>query len=441
MVIEKTYDDRDETGSVWNKRYVIRRSLGAGASAKVWLAFDKQTSTHVALKHFVQWKGNEHQCRKEIKNLEFLRRLDKDGEHVTKLYEIFYHEGRPCLAMEFVGGTTLKQAILTSKKKGVAIHIIRKAMQCLLHTFQFLASDDVDMLHGDLKPDNVILHDDQERVQLIDFGLASPTQKMQKNMYIQSRWYRSPEVLLGLPATAQVDMWSLGCLLVELFAGVPPFRGYDSYDQMLLIVDAIGLPSEKMRSRCEEITLKKLDELEAVVSHQWAKVDKEAARKGKAFETNEQRLKRRLLTHRSRRVGESETERELLVDLVCKLLVNDPLDRLTPSQALLHPFLTAPARTRSLPSPTPTSPQSASNLPRYLCNLSRDSPALSRLSSSSAESVDRSVTPESTAKSSTRLPQFSLPSAMLRLRSSKKEKRSSISAVRTPTPERTRSWA
>eukprot|EP00961_Rhodomonas_salina_P294045 3934226-Rhodomonas_salina.1 len=81
-------------------------------------------------------------------------------------------------------------------------------MQCLLQTFEFMASNNVKMLHGDLKPDNVILHEDREHVQLIDFGLASSTHKMQKNMYIQSRWYRSPEVLLGLPATAQVDMWT-----------------------------------------------------------------------------------------------------------------------------------------------------------------------------------------------------------------------------------------
>lgn len=86
----------------------------------------------------------------------------------------------------------------------------------------------------------------QERVQLIDFGLASSTGKMKKNMYIQSRWYRSPEVLLGLPATAQVDMWSLGCLLVELFVGVAPFRGYDSFDQVRLPRCSVMIPPAQL---------------------------------------------------------------------------------------------------------------------------------------------------------------------------------------------------
>ncbi len=119
-------------------------------------------------------------------------------------------------------------------------------MQSLLRTFQFMSSSEVNMLHGDLKPDNVIVHD-QNHVQLIDFGLANFAGKTPKNAYIQSRWYRAPEVLLGLPATPQVDMWSLGCLLVEMFAGVAPFPGHDSFDQMMLIADAIGMPSEAMR--------------------------------------------------------------------------------------------------------------------------------------------------------------------------------------------------
>lgn len=89
---------------------------------------------------------------------------------------------------------------------------------------------------------------------------------LQKNMYIQSRWYRSPEVLLGIPATTAIDIWSIGCLAAEAFLGFAPFRGYDSFDQMQRISEILCLPNERMRGDCEPATIAKLDELEASLS-------------------------------------------------------------------------------------------------------------------------------------------------------------------------------
>ena len=132
----------------------------------------------------------------------------------------------------------------------------------------------VSMLHGDVKPENVIVVLDGqgqvEHARLIDFGLAFKSRGlMQRNMYIQSRWYRSPEVLLGIPATTQIDVWSLACVVVEMFAGEPPFRGQASYEQMLLIMDATGLPTQRLRDNCEQSTLKKVAEMEETVKCRW----------------------------------------------------------------------------------------------------------------------------------------------------------------------------
>jgi serine/threonine protein kinase len=80
-------------------------------------------------------------------------------------------------------------------------------------------------------------------------------------MYIQSRWYRAPEVLLGIIATTKIDSWSVGCLCAEMFLGFAPFRGVDSYDQMQRIAEIINLPNERMREQCAPLTIEKLDEL------------------------------------------------------------------------------------------------------------------------------------------------------------------------------------
>ena len=64
-------------------------------------------------------------------------------------------------------------------------------------------------------------------------------------LYVQSRFYRSPEVLLGIPYNMAIDMWSLGCILVEMHTGEPLFPGSNEFDQICKIVDILGMPSKE----------------------------------------------------------------------------------------------------------------------------------------------------------------------------------------------------
>jgi dual specificity protein kinase YAK1 len=74
---------------------------------------------------------------------------------------------------------------------------------------------------------------------VIDFGSAC-FEGLTIFSYIQSRYYRSPEVLLGLPYDAAIDMWSLGCICAELFLGIPIFPGNSEYDQLARIIEILG---------------------------------------------------------------------------------------------------------------------------------------------------------------------------------------------------------
>lgn len=69
---------------------------------------------------------------------------------------------------------------------------------------------------------------------------------MQIYQYIQSRFYRSPEVLLGIPYDLAIDMWSLGCILVEMHTGEPLFSGTNEVDQMNKIVEVLGMPPKHL---------------------------------------------------------------------------------------------------------------------------------------------------------------------------------------------------
>lgn len=80
-------------------------------------------------------------------------------------------------------------------------------------------------------------------IKVIDFG-SSCYSHQRVYTYIQSRFYRSPEVILGLPYGTPIDMWSLGCILAELYTGYPLFPGEDEIEQLACIMEVLGLPPE-----------------------------------------------------------------------------------------------------------------------------------------------------------------------------------------------------
>jgi serine/threonine protein kinase len=124
--------------------------------------------------------------------------------------------------------------------------LIRKFSRQILKSLAFLAKPEVDIIHCDLKPENILLrHPRRSSIKLIDFGSSCYANKRMYT-YIQSRFYRSPEVLLGLTYDQKIDVWSLGCVLVEMHTGEPLFGGSDQCDQMCRIVDILGMPPVKM---------------------------------------------------------------------------------------------------------------------------------------------------------------------------------------------------
>jgi serine/threonine protein kinase len=130
--------------------------------------------------------------------------------------------------------------------KGVSLNLIRKFSRQILKSLAFLAKPEVDIIHCDLKPENILLrHPRRSAIKLIDFGSSCYANKRMYT-YIQSRFYRSPEVLLGLSYDQKIDVWSLGCVLVEMHTGEPLFGGSDQCDQMCRIVDILGMPPVKM---------------------------------------------------------------------------------------------------------------------------------------------------------------------------------------------------
>jgi dual specificity tyrosine-phosphorylation-regulated kinase 1 len=132
---------------------------------------------------------------------------------------------------------------------GVSLNLIRKFSRQILKALYHLSTPEIDIIHCDLKPENILLrHPRRSAIKLIDFGSScSSSRKMYT--YIQSRFYRSPEVILGLPYSVAIDMWSLGCILVEMHTGEPLFSGADELDQLYRMMGVLGqIPGSLLQS-------------------------------------------------------------------------------------------------------------------------------------------------------------------------------------------------
>lgn len=155
--------------------------------------------------------------------------------------------------------------------------------------------------------------------------------------YIQSRFYRSPEVLLGIPYDLSIDMWSLGCILVEMHTGEPLFSGSDEVDQMNKIIEVLGMPPKHLLDQAHK-TRKFFDKLVTDGSYV-LKND----RKYKAPGTRKIHDILGVETggpggRRAGETGHSISDYLKFKDLIMRMLDFDPKTRVTPYYALQHNF-------------------------------------------------------------------------------------------------------
>lgn len=104
------------------------------------------------------------------------------------------------------------------------------------------------IIHCDLKPENILLKEpNKSGIKIIDFG-SSTFMDERVYTYIQSRFYRAPEIMLGIPYNCSIDMWSFGCIMAELYIGYPIFPGDSENDQMSRIIEMVGIPGADLLS-------------------------------------------------------------------------------------------------------------------------------------------------------------------------------------------------
>ncbi|XP_074967357.1 dual specificity tyrosine-phosphorylation-regulated kinase 4 [Phalacrocorax aristotelis] len=221
-------------------RYEVLEVIGKGSFGQVAKCLDHKTNELVALKIIRNKKRFHSQALVEVKILDALLKKDKDDTHnIIHMKEYFYFRNHFCISFELLG-INLYELIKKNNFQGFSLSLIRHFTQCVLRCLQVLYQERI--IHCDLKPENILLyHKGQGSVKVIDFG-SSCYEHQRVYTYVQSRFYRSPEVILGHPYAMAVDMWSLGCIMAELYTGYPLFPGENEVDQLACIMEVLGLP-------------------------------------------------------------------------------------------------------------------------------------------------------------------------------------------------------
>ncbi|MEM9542723.1 MAG: GUN4 domain-containing protein [Cyanobacteria bacterium P01_E01_bin.42] len=212
------------------ERYWAKRILGEGGFGRTFLAVDefKPSKPPCVIKQFLpQAQGTKSIQKASELFAQEAQRLEELGEHpqIPELFAYFTIEGRQYLVQEFIDGETLQGEL---KKQGVFKETqIRELLQDLLIVLQFVHENQV--IHRDIKPDNIIRRNADQKLVLVDFGAAKYVQPVQRSVtgtVIGSAEYCAPEQSMGKP-TFSSDLYSLGVTCLHLLTQVSPFELYD----------------------------------------------------------------------------------------------------------------------------------------------------------------------------------------------------------------------
>uniref|UniRef100_A0A9J8BKJ3 non-specific serine/threonine protein kinase n=1 Tax=Cyprinus carpio carpio TaxID=630221 RepID=A0A9J8BKJ3_CYPCA len=226
--------------------YEVLDFLGRGTFGQVVKCWKRGTSEIVAVKILKNHPSYARQGQIEVGILARLSSENADEHNLVRAFECFQHRSHTCLVFEMLE-QNLYDFLKQNKFSPLPLKVIRPILQQVATALKKLKA--MGLIHADLKPENIMLVDPVRqpyRVKVIDFGSASHVSKAVCSTYLQSRYYRAPEIILGLPFFEAIDMWSLGCVIAELFLGWPLYPGALEFDQIRYISQTQGLPGEHL---------------------------------------------------------------------------------------------------------------------------------------------------------------------------------------------------
>ncbi|XP_027884914.1 homeodomain-interacting protein kinase 2-like isoform X1 [Xiphophorus couchianus] len=318
--------------------YEMEHYLGSGAYGAVVQSKKLTTNETVALKVIKNERYMEV-AKKEVEILQYLKGLGSDKFNIVMLNDSFTHVG--CYYMEFEKlDINLTDFLRKKPRRSLEQKEICPIVHQLATTLDFLQS--VGIVHADLKPENIMIVDEGQkpvRVKIIDFGLALKNPEEHRGAVLQTLWYRCPEVLLGAAFSGAIDVWSLGCIVVEMFTGSALFPGENENEMIKHIVLAFGNPPEYLlNSGLNTMQFFNKNDGEEEPCGPWT-LRRDTQIENVSFIPQRTLDFLNMLRENVSDENGGESERDSFVELVADMLKLDSAKRISPSEILLHPFV------------------------------------------------------------------------------------------------------
>ncbi|CAL0304107.1 unnamed protein product [Lupinus luteus] len=294
---------------VYHKYAPPIQPVGRGAYGIVCCATNSETKERVAIKKIGNAFDNRIDAKRTLREIKLLCHMDHDN--VIKIKDIIQAPDKENFNDVYIVyelmDTDLHQIIQSNQS--LTDEHCQYFLYQLLRGLKYIHSANV--LHRDLKPSNLLLNANCD-LKVCDFGLARTTSETDfMTEYVVTRWYRAPELLLNCSEyTAAIDIWSVGCILMEIIKREPLFPGKDYVQQLALITELLGSPDDS------DLGFLRSDNAKKYVK-QLPHVEKQPFAQSFADMS------------------------PLAIDLAEKMLVFDPSKRITVEEALNHPYLSS----------------------------------------------------------------------------------------------------
>lgn len=336
------WDDPDgyyniKVGDEINKDgYVIKNVLGQGVFANVVRAVNKSNNTEVAIKII---RNNELMYKTGLKEVSILKQIaESDPEnkyHCIKFITHFMHKSHLCIVLESLC-MDLRCILKRYGKHGLNMKALASYSRQLLIALRFLKK--VGIVHGDVKPDNILVNEKKNVLKLCDFGSAANVDDSEATPYMVSRFYRAPEIILGIPYQHSIDVWSAACTMFEMATGKIMFAGSSNNKMLKCFMDMKGkFPTRMIRKgkfKDQHFNFKN-----NYILH---KRDEFSGRE-KYIEVSNvvitRDLQKELNTYCKCTHENEEKKVGQLKDMLDKMIIYDVQQRFTATDCLTHPFI------------------------------------------------------------------------------------------------------